>query len=643
MLRFSFAKLCILENGLLGYLSFLFAKNKGKCRVTAMRVRHPLERGIMKIKLKVANESYATKDLSKQLSLSDSAVRVLHNRGFNDKRSILNFLNFKPYQLRNVEEMKDAEKFLTTLIDVMNAGLEITIYGDYDGDGVMSTMIWYMALSKLGHKPNWFVNDRFKEGYGMNVKGVSRLLQNFPKTSLIVTCDNGIKANEGIDYAASKGVKTIVSDHHGQSQGESLPNCPVVCEKRLDEDQEKGEWFCGAELSRRLVVALFKRLGLQKEHKEFLNRLYAFSGLATVTDSITMNGANHYVVKEGLRQIGSEKDLCWQVLREETNPSSIDQDTIGFKYGPIINASGRVQGTVDAAMELFLNSFWYEEAKTTDNFSFERNEDAKKSALACRQAALNLISINEERKKLSADGDRIAANLVQENGWNKKKIIVVDDERFEEGINGLIAGHLTEQYQVPAITLSPKDGEPEIYKGSARSVVGFNIFEVLNDCKDLLLGFGGHPGAAGLSIKKDNIPALRARLEKLAEQYVPEPETSVLVDFIITPETLSPRLAQEVAQLMPFGEGFAKPTVGFEGNIKEVRILNNRHLKFVIETSGTPLEIFWWNSIERYNEAMQSVASETPVKIVCSGSAPTYRFDMGKLKAQVYATVVDLS
>lgn len=597
----------------------------------------------MKIKLKILDKSFNTEDLSKQLNLSGSAVRVLHNRGLDDKRGILNFLNFKPYQLRNVENMKDADDFLSYLIEAIQSDKKITIYGDYDGDGVMATMIWYMALTKIGHEPNWFVNDRFKEGYGMNKKGVERLLSDYPETSLILTCDNGIKAHDGIAYAASRGVKTIVSDHHGQSHGESLPECPVVCEKRLDEAPEAYEGFCGAELSRRLVVALFKRLGVQKEHKEFLARLYAFSGLATVTDSITLNGANHYVVKEGLRQMGSEKDLCWQVFREETKPSSIDQDTIGFKYGPMVNASGRVQGTVDAAMEVFLNSFWYEESKTAEDFSFERNEKAKEYASACRQAVINLVSINEERKKMSAEGDRIAASLVQSNGWDKKKFIVVDDEQFEEGINGLISGHLTEQYQVPSIVLSPKDGEPEVYKGSARSVQGFNIFEVLNDCKELLLGFGGHPGAAGLSIQKENIPALRERLEQIAEQYVPEPETTISVDFVVTPETLSPRLAQEVAQLMPFGEGFAKPMVGFEGNIKEVKILANRHLKFTIETNGTPLEIFWWNSIERYNEAMRNISTGVPTHIVCSGSAPTYRFDMGKLKAQIYATMVDLS
>lgn len=588
-----------------------------------------------KLKLKLIDSDYDTKPLSASTGLSDAAVRVLHNRGMNSREEILGFLNYKPYQLRNVEEMKDADRFLSSLAAAVEQKKNITIYGDYDGDGVMATMIWYMALSKLGLKPAWFVNDRFREGYGMNAKGVARLLSQYPDTQVIVTCDNGIKAHEGIQEALDRGIEVLVSDHHGQSVGEELPACPVVCEKRLDEDQSKAELFCGAELSRRLVTALFRRLGVHRDHKTFLARLYAFSGLATVTDSITMNAANHFVVKEGLRQIGSEKDLCWQVLREETKPSSIDQDTIGFKYGPMINASGRVQGTVDAAMDVFLNSFWYEESKTADDFSLERNPDALAYAEKCRIAVQHLMDINEERKKLSAEGDRIASIVVHANGYDTKKFIVVDDERFEEGINGLIAGHLTEQYHVPSIALSPKDGEPDIYKGSARSVEGFNIFEVLNECRDILLGFGGHPGAAGLSIRREDIPTLRGRLQDIAEKYVPEPEMTIPVDFILTPETVSPRLAQEVNQLIPFGEGFTKPTVGFEGSIKEVRVLSNRHVKFTIDTSGTPLSIFWWNSIEKYKDMLKECPE--PKYLVCSGGTPTYRFEYGRLAAAIYA------
>lgn len=593
------------------------------------------------MKLQIKNADYQPFELASKINMSDSVARVLYNRGFSDPRSVLNYLNYKPFQLRDVEKMKDADVFLSRLQTAIEKKEHITIYGDYDADGVMSTFIWLMSLATLGNIPQWFVNNRFSEGYGLNVKGMKRLLELYPETQLIVTCDNGIKAWEGIDYAKAHGVDVIVSDHHGQSQGEPLPSCPVVCEKRLDEDERKSEWFCGAELSRRLVTALFGRMGLQREYRAFLNRLYAYSGLATVTDSITMNAANHFVVKEGLRQIGDEYDLIWKVLREECHPSAIDQDMIGFKYGPMINASGRVLGTVDLVMQAFLESFAYgvEAEKCMQEgkaylFGPTREEQ-------CRKAVQKLIEVNEERKMMSAEGDKIAAEIIEKSGYQEDKFLVIADERFEEGINGLIAGHLTEQYSVPSIVLCPKDGEPEIFKGSARSVEGFNVFEVLNECNDLLLGFGGHPGAAGLSIKRENISALRERLRTIAEKYVPEKETTVEVDFIATPDSIQPRLAQELNQLMPYGEGFAKPTVGFEGIIKEYRVLNDRHIKFTIDTGTTPLEIFWWNSIQNFQKQIKQLGAE-PCMITCVGSAPAYAFSYGKLVAQMYVTIVEL-
>lgn len=591
----------------------------------------------------VVDDAFNPHSLSEETHLSEDVIRVFHNRGFNDSKSILDFMLFKPFQLRKVENMKDANTFLTDLQNAITNHQQITIYGDYDGDGVMATSIWYMGLDHIGAHPHWFVNNRFVEGYGMNEKGVKRLLEQYPDTQMILTCDNGIKAQEGIEYAIKKGIQVIVSDHHGQSDGESLPDCPVVCEKRLDEDPN-GEWFCGAELSRRLVEALYKRIGIRNQNRDFLKRLIAFSGLATITDSITLNASNHYVVREGLSMIAKEKDYCWQVLREECKPNSINEDTIGFRYGPMINADGRVSGTVDVAMAVFLNSYLYEKTKTINDINSETNEESLTYAANCRQAVRSLIELNEQRKSMSAKGDRRAASIVKAKGWDKSKFIVLDDESFEEGINGLISGHLTEQYHVPSIVLCPKDGEPDVYKGSARSVEGFNIFEVLNECKDLMLGFGGHPGAAGLSIKKENIPLLRDKLESIAEKYVPTKSDDYSVDFVLTPRTISPRLAQELSQIAPYGEGFAKPTVGFEGSVTDVRILKDRHVKFTLEsTTDIPIEIFWWNSITAYEAQKEHVSTVKYIRGV--GGVPVYKMDTYKhrLVAQIFATTVEIS
>lgn len=585
------------------------------------------------------------------LKLSDEAVRILYNRGYRDAESILNFMLFKPYQLREVSTMKDYDAFMVELLDAVKNDRKITIYGDYDGDGVMATIIWYMGLTEIGHKPHWFVNNRFSEGYGMNAKGVKRLLEMYPDTELIVTCDNGIKAIEGVQYAQSQGVKVIVSDHHTQTTGEELPPCPVVCEKRLDESED-GEWFCGAELSRRLVNALYEKLGCEDKHHKFLDKLYAYSGFATVTDSITMNAANHYVVKEGIRQITREDDIFWTIFREETTPrgkfKKIDQDTIGFTYGPMVNADGRVTGSVDLVMRALMDSYWYGKTLPESKdfllnlgYTEERVASMHDQLLEdCRKTIVELRSVNERRKAMSANGDEKAVKAVKENGWTSSKFIVLADDSFEEGINGLIASHITEQFHVPSLVLCPKDGEPDVYKGSARSVDDFNVIKALEQCKDLLLGFGGHAGAAGVSIKKENIPLLRKALEEAAQNAVADAEDIVDVDFILTPKTMSPRLNDELNQLAPFGEGFPKPSIGFEGEVKEVMIMKDVHVKFSLESQRNPIEILWWNSIQQYRAIKERNKGGT--HLVCTGSIPAYTIFRGKPTTQIFADNVDI-
>lgn len=600
-----------------------------------------------KLDLRMKNPDFTPEMIEgvKQTGLSDAMIRVLYNRGLDTTEKIQKFLNFKPYELRRVESMKGSLEFLNVLESALESNKQITIYGDYDGDGVMATTIWFMGLTEIGHKPHWFVNNRFSEGYGMNVKGVTRLLEQYPDTELIITCDNGIKAIEGVKYAQEHDVQVLISDHHGQSEGEDLPDCPVVCEKRLDESPD-GEWFCGAELSRRLVTALYDRMGITDEKRKFLERLYAFSGFATITDSITCNAANHFVIAEGLRQIKEENDYCWQALREVLTDvsriDSLDEETIGFQYGPMVNAAGRVKGDVDTAMRVFLTSYWCEKAE----------DDSTKKAYqeACKKSVLELISVNQERQTLSAEGNALAAKMIEENGYNSSKFIVLDSKSFHEGINGLIASRVTETYRVPSLVLCPTETDKDVYKGSARSVEGFNIFEALEQCRDLLLGFGGHPGAAGVSVKKENIPALRQKLDEIANVSAPEPDPTVYVDFILDPKPTE-NIGVELSDVGPYGEGFSKPTFGYEGDIEDIMILHDRktgaekHVRFSVRNEKCSVQVFWWNGLQGYNELVRELG-HAPQRLVCTCGAPKYwpsARAKGGIEVKITADLVDLT
>jgi len=570
-----------------------------------------------KLELQQLDPAINLDQLASETGLIPEVVRYLCLRGFDTKEKIERMLDFNLQDLRNVRDMKDAEAFLSALQKAYEENLSVTIYGDYDGDGIMGTFILWSSISRVSKTPiHWFINNRFREGYGMNVKGVRRLLDLYPDTKLIITVDNGIKALEGIQYALNKGIQVIVSDHHGQSEGESLPDCPVVCEKRLDEKPD-GEWFCGAELARRLMEAWYADNGWNSDADQmFLSNLIAYSGLATITDSIQMNPANHYICRKGLDQIQLEKDLVWKVLRQETGAHDVDEDTVGFQYGPMINAPGRMEGDVSIVMEALLSSL--------------KNDEE-----GCRKAVKEMMRLNESRKETAFEDDQIAFEQIREKGYDHDSIIVLTDDRFQEGINGLTAGHIVETLGIPAIVLSPLDQDPDIYKGSARSVEGFNIFESLNECRDLLLGFGGHPMAAGLSVARDRIPDLRQRLQKIASENVPEKEQIRRIDFEMTSDQISPSLIAALNRCRPFGYGFERPTIGIESVIESYRVLKDRHLKFDIE-SGT--EVLWWNSLRTFKKMTDEVQIEN-AKISVIGY-PSFSIYKGRIKTQIYADEV---
>lgn len=518
---------------------------------------------------------------------TEDQAELLVSRGFDTCEKADAFLNFSARDLRKIDTMKDAEAFIFRLKEAIENGYAITICGDYDADGIMATHILMTGLDAFIEQTGsscrhveWFINDRFKEGYGLNMKSIDRLLAEHPDTQMIITCDNGIKATEAILAAIDRGVEVLVSDHHGQSEGEVLPPCPVVCEKRLDEAAD-GEWFCGAELARRIVSELFIRAGLVSENRDLLNSLIAYSGFATITDSVPMNGANHYVAKAGIYAMAKSPEAFWNCLKEVANTGVPDEETIGFKWGPMVNAVSRVVGSVDVVMDALCAS---------------RKGERQK----CFEAVTRMMELNITRQELTAADEAKAIMQIENNGWADDLFLLVTDKKFEAGINGLTASRLVEAYGVPAIAMGPS-GDGDIYKGSARSVEGFSVFEALGECRELLVGFGGHPMAAGLSCHLSDIPRLRYRLCALAKKAGVTKTDTVVVDKIFEPGELSETYLREMRKLAPFGPGFERPVIGFEGTISSRYVMKDKHIKYIVKSDSdeevrTP--VIWWNAAE---------------------------------------------
>ena len=497
--------------------------------------------------------------------------------------------------MRSVPELCDGTILLQYLREAVDGQGEITIYGDYDADGIMAVYILHSALSKLAlGRVNLFVNNRFEDGYNITTDSMRKCLSRYPQTKTLITCDNGINAAEAVDYAMEQGVRVLVTDHHVQT----VPlraDCPAVDEKSIrqtEADRTEGvvpEEFCGAELARRVAEALFELTGCAGAHKAFLDGLYAYSGLATITDHVPMNPANHFVARKGLRLIQKEEGF-WGFLKEEFigRTGKIHWDTIGFYYGPLLNASGRMTGEAAHALDMLL--------------AYDRGDEA-----ACREAIRALVGLNLERRALSAHDDHIAEEIIEKEGLRNAPFILVWDGRFSEGVNGLTATHITERYRVPSAVLSPTKNDPEVFKGSARSVEGTSLITLLHAHPDLIQA-GGHAMAAGISVKKENLETVRKLLCEDLKDFSPPDGPEPDFSYQTSELTMRDVAFQDalIEEYEPFGPGFEEPLVTFTGRVNNLWSKKKKdtdelvHAQFPMGRSadGYFVNANWWNHLQ---------------------------------------------
>lgn len=521
--------------------------------------------------------------LSLETNLAPLICEYLCDHGYTSKEKINNFINFNENNLKNITEMKDVKPFILRLANAVINHEKVVIYGDYDSDGICATTIFIKTLRLLGEDPSYFISNRFTEGYGLSIKGMQRLLAQYPDTKLIVTCDNGIVAFEGVDYAKSKGVDVIISDHHIASPDGRLPDCPVVCEKRRDENTSQLEGFCGAELARRLCILLTQVLRKYEPLKDELKSLYAFAGFATITDVIELNSSNHFIAKKGLEEINNyKKDTpCFAALKEVLSiNSNIDEVSIGYHLGPMINAAGRITGDASLPVELFISN----------------------DIVKAKKLALELKKLNEIRQEKSFEQQQLAKKEYDQFHMENDKFIIlkgIDGDSYDEGIAGLIASYIVENYKKPCICLAKTENE-DIYKGSARSIEGFNIKVALDNCSQFLEGYGGHSMAAGLSLKKSNINQLHEHLNDLSKNTENLIEY-IDVDYFESINNFDFGMIDEYRRyLAPFGVGFEKPTYATSGLFDQNKyIMKDKHVKTKLKDGNEAIDLLWFNSINK--------------------------------------------
>lgn len=512
--------------------------------------------------------------LAKELGLKEVTVNILYNRGIKTKESIEKFLNGSLGDLHDPRLMQDSQKAVEIIIGAIKNKEQIVVYTDYDCDGVGAAVILIELLRKLNAKVNFYSNNRFIDGYGLCKNGIDNILRMYPEVKLIITCDNGIVAFEGIEYAKAKGLKVIVTDHHDPDMSGKLPPADAVVNPRRLDDTYPFKGLCGAGVVFKLMLLLYFELG--KDLKDVYDTLDVCA-LSTVGDVVPLIDENRIIVKEGLRYIKDNRRAVFEVLQEKFEAYNITAHyTLGFLYAPLINAVGRIDGQPDRAIRLFF---------------LEDKEEIKKEIDY-------LYNLNEQRKEMTKEQEQVAIDLLKNKGL--KEVIVLYHPRFHLGIVGLIAGRLKEIHNRPCVVFAQ---EGNVLKGSGRSIDNFNMKEVFTELKHLTIAAGGHAKAGGITILPENLEAFEEAIIEIAKNRLTQEDyiKKYIIDYRFFPNTIDLDILDELDMLQPYGEGFEEPLFLLDNFVvDDFRVIGEeqRHLKLI----NKDLAVILWNEAEWYSK-----------------------------------------
>ncbi|MBP5332315.1 MAG: single-stranded-DNA-specific exonuclease RecJ [Lachnospiraceae bacterium] len=503
----------------------------------------------------ICNKKGDFEGISARFGISQVSARLLVNRDLCSDEQIREF--FKPdiSMLHSPYFLKDIDRAAAVLKEKIESKAAIRIVGDYDVDGIMATYILTDAIYTCGGNVDWYIPHRIRDGYGINADIIDTAAEDGIDT--IVTCDNGIAAVDAAAEARKKEIMMIVTDHHELQ--DTLPDCDIIVDPKRADDEYPCKEICGAVVAAKLARALFETTGIEYDPERYLE----FMGMATICDVVSLKGENRTIAKLGIKKLSNTSNYGLSALIREKgiDTDSLGEYHVGYVLGPCFNATGRID---DAGVAL--------------KMLMEKDEqEAAKLAREC-------VELNEERKEMTAQQEKKAIEKV-DSLPELPKVIVIELEDCHESILGIIAGRLKEYYSRPAIVATSNF---EGYKASARSIENYNIFEELKKCSDLLVKFGGHPMAAGLTIKEGCFDEFAKRLNDNCLLEESDMCKKVLLDAEVNFNAFDEKTFNELALFSPFGPGNPSALFG-ERNLK-VRSLSyigkdNSFLKFVFVNS----------------------------------------------------------
>ena len=478
------------------------------------------------------------KHIAESFGIDQVTARVIRNRDVIGDEAIRMYLKGTAADLYDGKDLPDAEKALDLLMSAIRMGSRIRVVGDYDIDGVCASHIMLSALRACGALADHVIPDRIKDGYGINERIIREAFED--GIDLLVTVDNGIAAIEELRLAKELGLKVIVTDHHevrtDAEERELLPPADSITDPKLSSSVYPEKDICGAVVAWKLCGLLLHAAGLGDE---LWIKLLPFAAIATVGDVMPLKGENRIIVREGLKAINSDvpginMGLSMLIRACDMEGKKLTAYHIGFVIGPCINAGGRLE-SAEEAMKLFMSE--------------DRNE--------AEALALHLKDLNDERKAMTEQGVKEALKKAEEE-YGEDLVLVIELPKLHESLAGIVAGRIREKTGKPVFVLTDTD-ELGISKGSGRSVEAYHMFEGLQREQELLVRFGGHPMAAGLSLKTEDIPKLRKNLNEHSGLTPEKLIEKVWIDAAMPLDYLSEGLVSELSGLEPFGNGNERP------------------------------------------------------------------------------------
>lgn len=492
---------------------------------------------------------------------------LMNIRGLDDAAHLREFLG-EGEPLSDPFLLKDMDKAAARITRAVDNMEKIAVYGDYDADGVTSTAMLYSYLETRGADVIFYIPQREGEGYGMNMGAVEYLKEQ--GVSLIVTVDNGISSVQEVARANELGIDVVVTDHHRPQ--EILPDAVAVVDAYRPDDTSPYKHFSGVGIAFKLLMALEDGAG---DVEDLLEAYSDLAAIGTIGDIVPLTGENRTLIRAGLERLSQSDRPGVQALLENAGIAgkALTSTNVAFTLVPRINATGRM-GAPERAVRLLISGY-EEEAEVLSE---------------------EICADNEERRRVEAEIAEAAFADIEAKGYMKDRVVVVDGENWHHGVIGIVASRVTERCGKPCMIISR--GETEA-KGSGRSIEGFSLFEAICACGDLLIKFGGHPMAAGITLKPENIEAFRKRINQYAAEHFPQmPTQTVTLDCKLNPAALSVSMAQSLTQLEPFGNGNPQPVFGlFNMELSNVTpVGGGGHLRLTLEKNGAVITAMRFNT-----------------------------------------------